>query len=145
MIYSKVKFTILTKVKDPLPMEKQANIIYKVPCTCGKVYISKTTRQLEICLKECKEVCIKGFTDKSTIAKHDWTEDHPISWGDTRILQYASQTMKLVIKEEICIWMIPESSHFNCYGGYDIPNCWIATYRKLSSETHAGHTYPTTS
>ena len=29
--------SMLTKVKDPLPVEKQANIVYEVPCTCGKV------------------------------------------------------------------------------------------------------------
>ena len=26
--------SLLTKVKDPLPREKQANIVYEVPCTC---------------------------------------------------------------------------------------------------------------
>ena len=68
----------LLKVKDPLPREKQANVIYKVPCTCGKVYIGETTHQLETRLKEHKDACIKGITDKSAIAKHDWMEDHPI-------------------------------------------------------------------
>ena len=27
---------LLTKVKDPLPIEKQSNVVTKVPCTCGK-------------------------------------------------------------------------------------------------------------
>ena len=70
--------SLLTKVKDTLPMEKQANVVYKVPCTCGKVYIGETTRRLETRLKEHKDACIKGFTDKSAIAEHAWTEDHPI-------------------------------------------------------------------
>ena len=35
--------SLLTKVKDPLPMEKQANVIYKVLCTCGTVYINDET------------------------------------------------------------------------------------------------------
>ena len=30
----------LTKVWDPLPTEKQANVVYEVLCTCGNVYIS---------------------------------------------------------------------------------------------------------
>ena len=54
------------------------------------VYISETTRRLETRLKEHKDAYIKGFTDKSAIAEHAWTEDHPIHWGDTRILQHAS-------------------------------------------------------
>ena len=81
--------SLLTKVKDLLPREKQANV-YKVSCSCGKVYISETTHRLGTRLKEHKDMCIKGFTDKSAIAEHAWTEDHPICWDDTRILQHAS-------------------------------------------------------
>ena len=33
--------SLLTRVKDPFPMEKQANVVYKNPCTCGKVYIGR--------------------------------------------------------------------------------------------------------
>ena len=83
-------YSILTKDKDSLPTEKQANVIYKVPCTCRKVYISKTKCRLETLLKEHKDACIKGFSDKSAIAEHAWMEDHPIHWDDTRILQHAS-------------------------------------------------------
>ena len=80
----------ITRVKDPLPREKQANVVYEVPCTCGKVYIGETTRQLGTRLKEHKDACIKGFTYKSAIAKHAWMEDHAVRWDDTRILQHAS-------------------------------------------------------
>ena len=59
--------SLLTKVKDPLPMEKQANFIYKVPCTCGKVYIGETTISLETHLKKHKDTYTKGFMDKPTI------------------------------------------------------------------------------
>ena len=45
---------------------------------------------------------------QSDIAKHAWTEDNPIRWGDTSILQHASQTMELVIKEAIRIRMTLE-------------------------------------
>ena len=43
---------LLTKVKDPLPTEKQANVVYdsEVLCTCGKVYISGTMHRLELLL-----------------------------------------------------------------------------------------------
>ena len=116
--------SLRTRVKDPLPMENEANVVYEVPCTCGKVYIGETTCLLETHLKEHKYACIKSFMDKSAIAEHAWTKDHPICWGDTRILQHASRTMKLVVKEAICIQTTPESSHFSRNGGYDIPNCW---------------------
>ena len=68
--------SMLTKVKDPLPTEKQANVVYKVPCACGKVYIGETRRRLETRLKEHKDACVRGETAKSTIAEH---ADHPIN------------------------------------------------------------------
>ena len=30
-------------------------------------------------------------------------------------------------------------------GGYNIPDCWIATYKKLRGGAHTGHIHPTTS
>ena len=81
--------------------------------------------------------CIRGFTDKfaianePAIAEHALTEDHPICREDTRMLQCASQTMTLIMKETICIQMTPESLHFNGNVGYNIPDCWITMYKKL--------------
>ena len=34
--------SLLTRVKDPLPVEKQSKVVYKIPCSCHKVYIGKT-------------------------------------------------------------------------------------------------------
>ncbi len=31
--------SLLTKVKDPLPKEKLAGVVYQIPCQCGKVYV----------------------------------------------------------------------------------------------------------
>ena len=137
--------SLLSRIKDPLPVEKQASVVYKVPCTCRKVYIGDSTCWPETRLKEHKDACIKGFTDKSIIGEHAWMEDHPICWNDTKILQRASQTTELVVKEALCIQTTPESSYFNRNGGYDIPNCWIAMFKKLRSGTCAGRTHPTTS
>ena len=32
--------SMLTKVKDALSMEKMSKVVYQVPCSCGKAYIS---------------------------------------------------------------------------------------------------------
>ena len=123
--------SMLTKVKDPLPVEKHANVVYEVPCSCGKVYIGETKRRLETRLKEHKEACVKGQTTKSAIAEHAWSEGHPINWDGTRILQRASHTMELVLKEAMCIQSTPTDSWFNRDSGYELPDCWIALNRKL--------------
>ena len=60
--------SVLSSRTPPPPYGKC--VVYEVPCTCGKVYIGETRCQLETRLKEHKDACIKGFTDKSTIAEH---------------------------------------------------------------------------
>ena len=99
--------------KTLFPVKKQVNIVYKVSCSCGKVYIRETKRFLETRLKEHREAGIRGQTSKSAIAEHAWTEGHPINWDGTRILQRASHTMELLMKEVMCIQSMPADSRFN--------------------------------
>ena len=94
---------LLTKVKDPLPIDKQSNVVYEVLCTCGKVYISETQCRLGTRIKEHKDACVKNLTDKSAIAEHAQTNDHPINWAETKILQRANRAMELVLKESLPI------------------------------------------
>ncbi len=39
--------THLTEVKNTMPITTESSIVYSIPCSCGKVYISETTRRLE--------------------------------------------------------------------------------------------------
>ena len=48
------------------------------------------------------------------------------STGGTKILQRASHTMELVMKEALCIQSTPADSRFNRDGGYELPDCWFA-------------------
>ena len=49
--------SMLTKVKEALPVEKQANVVYRIPCSCGKAYIGETKWRLETRLKEHRDAC----------------------------------------------------------------------------------------
>ena len=130
--------SMLTKVKDPLPIEKQANVVYEIPCSCGKVYIGETKRRLETQLKEHKEACIKDQTTKSAIAEYAWTEGYPINWDGTRTLQRARHTMELVMKEAMWILSTPTDSRFNRDSWYELPDCWIALNLKLKGGALVG-------
>ena len=86
--------SLLTKVKDPLPPPygegskchlQSAMHLWVERCRSVRLLCQLGTR-----LKEHKDACIKGFMDKCAIAKHAWTEDRPIHWDDTRILQHAT-------------------------------------------------------
>ena len=74
---------------------------------------------------------MKCFTDKSAIAEHAWTNDHPTNWADMKILQRANRAMELVLKESLSIRTTPKDARFNRDSGYELPDCWIATYKKL--------------
>ena len=107
--------SMLTKVKDALPVKMQANVVYEIPCTCRKVYIGETKRRLGTRLKEHKDACVRCQIDKSAIAEHAWAEDHSINCSGTnlKILQHASHTIELVMKEALCIQSTPADSRFN--------------------------------
>ena len=106
------------------------NIVYEVPCTCGKVYNSETKGRLETRLKEHRDDCSRGQTDNSAVAKHAWTEDFVIDWNGTESLQHASHTMELVMKEVQCIQTKPADSRFNQESRYELTDCWIAVSKK---------------
>ena len=62
----------LTRVKDELPDTLKANVVYRVPCSCGKVYIGETKRALGTRIKEHQSACRLQQTEKSAIAEHAW-------------------------------------------------------------------------
>ena len=111
---------LLTKAKDPLPIDKQSNVVHAVPCTCGKVYIGETKRRLDTRIKEHKDACMKFLTDKSVIVEHAWLNDYPINWAGMKVLQGPSRTMKLVVKESLSIRTTPEDTRFNRDSGYEL-------------------------
>ena len=60
-----------------------------------KVYVGETQRHLETCVKEHKDACNKGYTEKSVIAEHQWDQQHQVKWEDTRVLDRATRPIQL--------------------------------------------------
>ena len=60
--------SILIKVKDTLPAEKQSKVVYQIPCSCGKTYIGETTRRLETRMKGHQDACFLVFALKKARA-----------------------------------------------------------------------------
>ena len=88
-------------MKDKVPAEKQSGVVYKIPCSCGKVYLGETRRRLETRLKEHKDACRRGELEKSAIAEHAWTHDHAIKWEETSVVDRASRHTELLLKEAL--------------------------------------------
>ena len=95
--------SVLTQVKDPLPMGKRSKVVYGIPCSCGKVYIGETRRRLETKLREHQEACRKGILEKSAA----WKDHHTIRWDETTVVAMARHPSELLLKEAIHSNMTP--------------------------------------
>ena len=51
--------SLLTRIKDKLPSTMNSSVVYRIPCSCGKVCIGETRWRLESRIKEHKDVCMK--------------------------------------------------------------------------------------
>ena len=121
--------SMLTKVKDTLPPGKQSNVVYRIPCSCGQVYIGETKRRLEMRLKEHRDACERGMMEKSAVAEHVWEHHHPIHWEETTVLDHGRR-QELLMKEALHIQMTPVEERFNRDGGLEVPGCWTAVMRR---------------
>ena len=121
--------SMLTKVKDALPVEKQANMVCQILCSCGKAYIGETKRWLEIRLREHQDACRTQSLQKSAVAEHAWGSHHPINWKDTSVIDRARRPEELLLKEAIHIQGTPAGDRLNRDGGKGIPKCWTAALK----------------
>ena len=122
--------SMLTKVKDPLMMEKQAKVVYCIPCSCGEAYIGETVRRLETRVKEHRDACQKGALKKSALAEHASKNHHPIKWEDVSVVDRA-RTAKELLVEAIHIRL--NQPPLNRDGGLELPGCWMAALRSTGS------------
>jgi predicted GIY-YIG superfamily endonuclease len=56
----------------------KTDVIYKIPCECGKSYIGETGRTLETRLKEHKRNVSNGDPNISKLTEHVSNTDHRI-------------------------------------------------------------------
>ena len=69
--------SVLTKVKDPLPLEKRSKVVYWILCSYGKSYIDETRTRLETRLREHQEACRKRTLEKSAYSSGACMERSP--------------------------------------------------------------------
>ena len=126
----------LMKVKDPLPLGKQSMVVYQIPCSCGLVYVGKTIRRLETRLKEHRDTCSKGNTERSAVAEHVWEHEHVIQWNDTVILDNAERHKEFLVKEALHICTTAKDRNFNRDQGIEVSRCWVTAITNHESKTH---------
>ena len=127
--------TSLVNLKDRLTDDRRSMVVYRVPCSCGKVYVGETKRALSVRIKEHQDAVRLGHTDKSALAEHAWTACHRIDWEATQIVDTATRLSELLVKEAFHIRTIPARLRLNRDTGIQLPDCWSWIPNLMTSST----------
>ena len=52
-------------------------------------------------IKGHKDACKKDAIEKSTIAEHAWTNQHPVLWDETTVIDQARRQTELFLKNKV--------------------------------------------
>ena len=82
---------LLVHAKDPIPIDSQTGVIYKVSCgTCSDSYVGQTGRSISHRLKEHKRALTSSDVF-SAVAEHAKKNNHVIDWNSGRVLDICHQ------------------------------------------------------
>ena len=123
--------SMLTKVKDILPLGKQSNVLYHIPCSCGQVYIRETKWRLETRRKEHQDACKR--MEEVGCSRACMGESPPDLLGRDHRTRPWQRTL---MKEALHIQMIPAEERFNQDGVLEVPGCWTAVMRRREGRSN---------
>lgn len=106
------------KIKDHLnsPKDRRDTLstpgVYRIPCSCGSVYIGTTKRSINTRIKEHKANCRLGHSEKSAVAEHTLNNtNHAIEFDKTQVLCTTTAYYPRLYREAIEIHKHP--TNFN--------------------------------
>lgn len=110
----KIKNRIFSKLKDPIPLTKQRNVIYSVPCGAndGKVYIGQTGRRLEVRIAEHRNDSRKADA-RTGLSQHAIQQGHRFDFERTKILERIEHQEKRTTAEMFHIKVCGEEKTVN--------------------------------
>ncbi|XP_055714199.1 uncharacterized protein LOC129808447 [Phlebotomus papatasi] len=87
------------KLKDDIPTKDRSNVIYSIPCECGKIYIGRTSQKLDNRIKQHK-LSVKDFSKEATsLVHHMRGEQHRFNFDHTDILDSTRRAHHLNVME----------------------------------------------
>ena len=123
----KTTFTTQRKLSDCLPSAKDhiplhPEGVYRIPCSCGLVYIGETKRSVSTRVSEHERCTRLMRTSGSALAEHKLDTGHQINFSDAKILARGSHFFGRKIREAVEIFKHP--SILNRDEGYYLHNSW---------------------
>lgn len=98
-----VKKFCFSKLKDKTIKMEQSNVVYKVTCSCGAIYIGQTKQKLKKRMYQHKYNARIKNIDHSAITEHAVTLNHEPKWDDVEILEFEYNKKKRCVLEMIHI------------------------------------------
>ena len=114
--------------KDPADPNKQDCVVFKIPCTCGKVYSGEIGRPIQERMKENDRDIRLARTQNSAVSEHANGARHKPLWNKTKLIAQESHWYTRKVKEAIHIRLNP--NNINRDSGAEIPEAWMPTKRK---------------
>ena len=118
----------LVRAKDSADQNKQDSIVYKIPCTCGKVCIGETGKPMQERMKEHDRDIRLARTQNSAVSEHANGTGHKPLWNETKLIDRESHWYTRKMKEALHIRLHP--NNINKDNGAEIPKAWMPTIRK---------------
>ena len=96
--------------------------MYRIPCSCGSVYIGETGRSVSTRISE-HERCVRGHhSSKSAVAEHSLQIGHNILFREAKALSHSPFFYQRKIREGIEIFKHP--NNFNRDEGWSLSPLW---------------------
>jgi predicted GIY-YIG superfamily endonuclease len=99
-------------------------VVYSIPCRCGKCYIGETGRTLETRLKEHKQSLTVRRCDVTTskLVEHAFAEDHIFEWDNAKVMTSEKEWKARKFHEATHIYM--GGDEVICAPSMDIDPAW---------------------
>ena len=78
------EITHLVESKDAVEPAKKDGAVYKIPCECSKVYISRTGRPMQDGIREHERGIPLAHTQTSTISEHANSMGNNLLWNEVK-------------------------------------------------------------
>ncbi|CAG5084846.1 Protein of unknown function [Cotesia congregata] len=97
---------IYSKLKDITPLGQASELVYKIPCSCGKSYVGQTRQYLSKRLHQHRYSCEEKFRskeDRTALANHHFLTGHNFDFDGVKIVDREGNWFKRNISEMVHI------------------------------------------